>query len=226
MADKKGLWIPQSILERTDLSAVDKCIFCDIVGLAVRSEGCTAKNAYFASLIGISIPTASRSIKKLFETGLIEIVEDRTGFGVKRTISIPSHYDTVVHIKMIRPSYQNEQTTNQNDSSYKGKINKDINKKINKPLESKDFDLFYSNYPKKRKRPDALKAYQSAEDLPDVQFLIDRVNAWKLTEDWTKDNGKFIPYPATWLRGQGWLDDLPAAKESDEDRFMRMWKEA
>ena len=30
----------------------------------------------------------------------------------------------------------------------------------------------------------------------------------KTTEDWTKEKGKFIPYPASWLRGKRWEDDV------------------
>ena len=36
--------------------------------------------------------------------------------------------------------------------------------------------------------------------------MLDAVRKQKLSDDWTKENGKFIPYPATWLNGQRWLD--------------------
>ena len=29
----------------------------------------------------------------------------------------------------------------------------------------------------------------------------------KKSSDWTKDNGQYIPYPATWLRAKGWEDE-------------------
>jgi len=30
----------------------------------------------------------------------------------------------------------------------------------------------------------------------------------KKSPEWTKDNGKYIPYPATWLNAKGWEDEL------------------
>lgn len=30
----------------------------------------------------------------------------------------------------------------------------------------------------------------------------------KQTEQWEKDNGKFIPYPATWLNQERWTDEI------------------
>ena len=36
----------------------------------------------------------------------------------------------------------------------------------------------------------------------------------KKSKDWTKDGGQYIPYPATWLNGKRWQDELePAAPE-------------
>jgi hypothetical protein len=29
----------------------------------------------------------------------------------------------------------------------------------------------------------------------------------KQSEDWIKENGKYIPHPATWLNAKGWLDE-------------------
>jgi hypothetical protein len=30
----------------------------------------------------------------------------------------------------------------------------------------------------------------------------------KISEDWIKENGKYIPYPATWLNAKGWEDEI------------------
>ena len=34
----------------------------------------------------------------------------------------------------------------------------------------------------------------------------------KKSDDWLKESGKYIPYPATWLNARGWEDEY---KESD-----------
>lgn len=75
------------------------------------------------------------------------------------------------------------------------------------------FAEFWSAYPRKVKKPDALKAWrQVAASLPDGRSVVKAVESWKGSESWTKDGGKFVPYPATWLRGECW-NDAPDAVE-------------
>jgi len=70
------------------------------------------------------------------------------------------------------------------------------------------FDRFWRAYPKKRSKGDAKKAWRNLR--PDAELenrILSAVEAAKKTPEWTKDGGQFIPYPATWLRREGWEDD-------------------
>ena len=70
------------------------------------------------------------------------------------------------------------------------------------------FARFYSCYPKKRAKADALKAFKKIN--PDDQLLtlmIDAVGTAKDSDGWAKDNGKYIPFPASWLRAGCWDDE-------------------
>ena len=72
----------------------------------------------------------------------------------------------------------------------------------------KRFARFYSCYPKKRAKADALKAFKKIN--PDDQLLtlmIDAVGTAKDSDGWAKDNGKYIPHPASWLRAGCWDDE-------------------
>lgn len=72
------------------------------------------------------------------------------------------------------------------------------------------FADFWKVYPKKKSKGDAEKAFKAIN--PNSQLLgaiIAAVEEQKLSRDWTKDNGQFIPYPATWLRAKGWEDEGP-----------------
>lgn len=83
-------------------------------------------------------------------------------------------------------------------------------KKKEPPIPPKGFDEFWSVYPKKVDKQHALKAYEKI--LPDDALLarmISSVKVWKNSEQWTKDNGQFIPNPATWLNGHRWEDETP-----------------
>ena len=38
--------------------------------------------------------------------------------------------------------------------------------------------------------------------------MIEKLVAYKETEQWQKDKGRFIPHPATWLNQERWQDVL------------------
>jgi hypothetical protein len=72
-----------------------------------------------------------------------------------------------------------------------------------------DFDLFWANYPRKQKKWDARKAWaQTANDRPDMKTLIEAILKQCQTQQWMKDNGQYIPLPATWLRAGQWEDEV------------------
>ena len=69
-----------------------------------------------------------------------------------------------------------------------------------------DFDLFWAAYPKKKAKQDARKAFAKV-DVP-LTVLLDALSEHKKSGEWMKGGGKYIPYPATWLNGQRWEDEL------------------
>lgn len=76
------------------------------------------------------------------------------------------------------------------------------------------FDEFWTAYPRKVSKPAARKAFDKIK--PDDELLKTMLTAiakQKLSDQWTKDNGNYIPYPATWLNNQRWLDELPVTKQ-------------
>jgi len=77
--------------------------------------------------------------------------------------------------------------------------------------ENKDFELFYKAYPKKKQPGDAEKAWKSIK--PDLNAVLAALEWQTKTHDWTKDNGQFIPYPASYLRARAWEDERPAPKK-------------
>ena len=87
---------------------------------------------------------------------------------------------------------------------------KDIDIKTTKPPISPLFADFWKAYPKHQDRQGALKAFEKLK--PDQELLdqmIKSINAWKQSEQWTKDGGQYIPMPTTWLNRRRWEDDLP-----------------
>jgi hypothetical protein len=70
------------------------------------------------------------------------------------------------------------------------------------------FDGFWNLYPKRVGRGAALKAWNKitlTEDL--VKTILAAVKSQTGSVQWQKENGQYIPHPATWLNQERWLDD-------------------
>ena len=85
-----------------------------------------------------------------------------------------------------------------------------VNKrKAEQQANNRMFDDFWDAYPRKIGKKNARKAWDALrvdDELHDK--IIRAVNEHKKSPQWTKDNGQFVPYPATWLRGERWEDSL------------------
>ncbi|MDI3399641.1 helix-turn-helix domain-containing protein [Pseudomonas sp. V88_4] len=74
------------------------------------------------------------------------------------------------------------------------------------------FDQFWKLYPKKKSRKDAAKAWAKLKPNEELrQTLITALGSHYISEDWTKDGGRYIPNAATWLNGERWHDELKPA---------------
>lgn len=73
---------------------------------------------------------------------------------------------------------------------------------------SEGFERFWSAYPRKVSKGRAQKAWaklKPGEQL--VQAIIAGIGRAKTSDQWTRDDGRFIPHPATWLNDRGWEDE-------------------
>lgn len=89
--------------------------------------------------------------------------------------------------------------------------NKDQDQKLSSQAPSVDlFASFWKLYPRKVCKAAAEKAWKKLKVTDDLFTLITQGLAKQVvSRDWTKDNGQFIPHPATWLNGKRWEDEVP-----------------
>ena len=82
-------------------------------------------------------------------------------------------------------------------------------------MDDKDFLAFWAAFPKKVAKADARKAWSQTKSVrPDIATVLNAITAACKTEQWMRGGGQFIPYPATWLRGERW-DDVHEVKLPD-----------
>jgi hypothetical protein len=97
-----------------------------------------------------------------------------------------------------------------------GKKKRVIGKKkrvIGKELEEK-FNRFWDVYPKKKSKGQAKSVFyriNPAEQL--LATMLAKIEQAKKSDDWVKEGGKFIPYPATWLNAEGWEDEISTSQK-------------
>jgi len=84
-----------------------------------------------------------------------------------------------------------------------------------------DFEKFWQAYPKKVGKKAAEAAWKRCRPNKELQerILIAVVKA-KVTEQWAKEGGRYIPNPATWLNQGRWEDEYePAPRQAHVGRI-------
>ena len=79
-----------------------------------------------------------------------------------------------------------------------------------------DFEKLCEAYPKKQAMGLARHAWSQllrSGQLPPLSELLAAINRFITTENWQRENGRFIPQLSNWLRGQRWLDPLSPEEE-------------
>lgn len=166
----------------------------------------------------LSAYSQRQALAKLQEKGWISIT--KKGLPAKRYIKVNEGNLTMFFNDL---SLKNL-TTGDLDFEQQGIKKFDENKNINKEnieKENKDtsplispeeklnllFACFWKVYPKKANKKDAFKAFKGIKDIEKVlPDIITDVEEKKQTKDWQKMNGQYIPYPASYLRGERWKD--------------------
>lgn len=80
------------------------------------------------------------------------------------------------------------------------------------------FDTFWREYPRKVGKGAARKSFEKAMKKTDLKTILDAVEAQRQSSQWTKDNGQFIPHPATWLNQERWADEVQTGDGMDNLR--------
>lgn len=82
------------------------------------------------------------------------------------------------------------------------------------------FEEWYAMWPRKKSKGDALKAFNAALKRVEFDELMSKtqriVKAW---ESQGKDL-QYIPYPASWLRADGWEDDITEPTRRNSNSFL------
>jgi len=70
-----------------------------------------------------------------------------------------------------------------------------------------EFERFWSEYPRRIGKGAAYRAWRKVK--PPLEECLKALEWQKKSEQWTRDQGQYIPHPATWLNQARWDDEMP-----------------
>jgi hypothetical protein len=235
--DFKGVWIPKDIWMDESLTVMEKMLLVEVDSLC-GEKGCWASNQHLAAFLHVSKDRVSKLISGLVKKEYLVItikyvpgtkqVKERVlfttiGYRRKQLGGIGENTDT--------PPVENTDTPigENNEESNTGLSNTSLSNTLSntKPtarengeeqlggsekipsLSQKRFEEFWQAYPRKVGKGAAEKSYAKIKPDPALQNrIMTAVAVAKNSFNWRKDNGQFIPNPATWLNQRRWEDDL------------------
>lgn len=225
----QGVWIPAERWLDRSLSPNEKVMLGEISSLETGPRGCYATNAHFAEFFDLSISRVSEIISGLVDKGHLRVELIREGkrvverrlrlvdpFGFPNT---PSGYAANPFGKDGEPPSENTQGSNTQSNNTKS-IKTSRESGDEKSLLCEGFEQFWKLYPKKKSRKEAAKAWAKLNPNDELrQTLITALGSHCVSEDWTKDGGRYVPNGATWLNGERWTDELKPATTGKTSSF-------
>lgn len=84
------------------------------------------------------------------------------------------------------------------------------------------FEIFFAGYPRQVSRGAAEKAFvKLAPDDELFAVMIAAVKVQLKSKDWMKEDGQYIPYPASWINGKKWKDKLTTPKQENDAPYLK-----
>lgn len=202
-----------------------------------------ATDAYIKKSLNWGVDKIQRTKKILKEKGLINIVQKRddgkiSGWYVEVNYLINNKKEEEIKIKIdnSKNTYfqqlENSTTCNQETNALKEYIKclkieiemlKNNKKENKKKKENEFFDKFWEVYPRKvdkKKAREKFAKIKPTEELVDT--MIKQIERFKQTNDWQKENGKYIPHPSTWLNNNRWEDEIETEEEKEAKMLQRL----
>lgn len=192
--------LPATVRYDSRLKPMEKLLYAELTALSKKDGYCWASNGYFAELYEVAKETVSRWLTGLEKYGYIKVSVDRPSGNQRRIIVFEDQY---LLTKKSLPLDEKIKTPH-DEKIKQNNINKNNS---NKQYRDIDFERFWKAYPRKVAKADALKAFEKNVPGPLLETVLNALEKQKRSENWTRDSGRYIPYPATWLNGKRWEDE-------------------
>lgn len=232
-------YVPGFISENRQLTPLEKLTYLIIDSASGAKRFCWHSQKAIAEMVGCSLSTVIRAIRRLKALGLLRTEETVHGHTLR--------YYPLVPISRLQssscPVEQGGQRFKDRSLCQKDiQILKNNIKKKSLPLPPQnpsvatrafprtlsampvsavpemvgdnfsDFETLWDSYPRHEAKGMAFviwKSLKRGRKLPPLSVLLSSISNAKETWAWTKDGGRYVPYLSNWLRGRRWMDFSP-----------------
>jgi len=179
----------------------EKIGFLQIGGKAITVE-------QIAIMAGVSVADAQRYTDEL-EANAVFSRDDNGVIFNRRMVRETKRYNEAreAGLKGGNPILLESDTRSQNLEATEG-LRVGVKGRDKGQVDISAFDTFWKAYPKKVSKANAVKAFPKAIKKVDFDVMLKALEAHKKQDQWTKDKGKYIPNPASWLNFERWEDVL------------------
>lgn len=227
--------IPADVRYDSRLKPNEKLLYAEITSLSSQHGYCWAKNEWLSQLFTcggklVNPKTISSWISNLEKCGHITTqIVTKNGMVVGRRIYIKAALPSVPETAEIGDapypqkngdvSMKNGNTSPQKDGDVSIKKwntppQKDgielIHTVSNTPIRGDVlFDRFWAAWPRKDGKKQALSAWKKLKATPELlDVILKAIEQQSAALRWTPDRRQYIPFPATWLNGERWNDEV------------------
>jgi len=182
--------------------------------------------------LGHSSKTVAAAIDELANVGLIVLYQidgetylNYPDFFEKQPKLNPdregnSDIPNITPESLLNNSGVNQEPLQQQKTQYK--IN--IREYKSKIMLKEGFEEFWSAYPRKVNKKEAMTSWNKAK-TPPLEEVLSAIEKQRKSDQWLEDGGKYIPYPSTWLNKEKWNDELISGGNGNGTNRKRTWTE-
>ena len=205
-----GIHLPNALLKYPGLSLSAKVVWGRLAQYAGHDGKCHPKIDTIAEEVALSGRQVKNLLNELVEQGFLFKIKPS---GQQRLMHFPDDYVFLWHecLEQKLPVGQEIDFPSGGGIDFPSNTRESLQENKEPPISPKGddgFDQFWKSYPKKKSKGDAEKAWKGLKPTKDLlSTIITAVERAKVSPDWTKDGGQYIPYPASWLRKKGWEDE-------------------
>lgn len=228
--------MPGEILHDAELAAAGKLLYLVLSSMAHRNGFCWPSNETLAAELGLSKRRVRELLAALQERGYIRVQVRRTedtneverryiycGMFLDREAPEPSGEEapdppaedcpTSGEISPDPPAKSRScligrKDIPENTPPLPPTGGKRGRRGADKPQEADVlFDRFWNAYPKKKGKEAARRAWKKlSPDMALCRVMAEALDRQRQSRDWQREEGRYIPYPASWLNGRRWED--------------------